>query len=399
MLSSKTKLALIWTLSLGTLLYLGAGAYRITKWNAQRWLPTYVGQELKQLAQHRVAPQHIIFTMVDHYEPGFEPSEAIERNQRWLDKYDKIAAQHTDSYGNAFRYTWFYPYDQPHDQVMLRLNQSVRKGFGEIEFHWHHPQSNNELFPSQVQEAVAWFNRFGAMVSSKPPHRSQFAFIHGNWILDGSSPACGVSNEIAVLQAHGGYMDMTFSTIGTLAQPPRKINSIYYVVDDDRPRSYDVGTDAAVGKVVENGFLMFQGPIGAGFDLSIEYGAVEDYAVPSPQRIRKWIDTGIHVAGRPEWVFIKVYSHGIQSQTIIDQHMAPMLADLKNEVESRGAALHFMTAREAYNVVKAAEAGMGGDPERYRDYLLAKPVNAVEATPTVEMILAAASGNKVSETR
>ena len=32
--------------------------------------------------------------------------------------------------------------------------------------------------------------------------------------------------------------------------------------------------------------------------------------------------------------------------------------------------LHYMTAREAYNVVKAAEAGRTGNPNDYRDYVI-----------------------------
>jgi len=30
--------------------------------------------------------------------------------------------------------------------------------------------------------------------------------------------------------------------------------------------------------------------------------------------------------------------------------------------------LHYVTAREAYNIAKAAEAGKSGNPARYRDY-------------------------------
>jgi len=30
--------------------------------------------------------------------------------------------------------------------------------------------------------------------------------------------------------------------------------------------------------------------------------------------------------------------------------------------------LHYVTAREVYNIVKAAEDGMTGDPHQYRDY-------------------------------
>jgi hypothetical protein len=35
--------------------------------------------------------------------------------------------------------------------------------------------------------------------------------------------------------------------------------------------------------------------------------------------------------------------------------------------------LHYVSAREMYNIVKAAEAGKTGSPGLYRDFVLAKP--------------------------
>lgn len=35
--------------------------------------------------------------------------------------------------------------------------------------------------------------------------------------------------------------------------------------------------------------------------------------------------------------------------------------------------LHYVTARETYNIVKAAEAGLEGDPGQYRDHVLPPP--------------------------
>jgi hypothetical protein len=35
--------------------------------------------------------------------------------------------------------------------------------------------------------------------------------------------------------------------------------------------------------------------------------------------------------------------------------------------------LHYVTAREVYNIIKAAEAGKGGDPNAWRDYILPPP--------------------------
>ena len=35
--------------------------------------------------------------------------------------------------------------------------------------------------------------------------------------------------------------------------------------------------------------------------------------------------------------------------------------------------LHYVTAREMYNIIKAAEAGLEGNPARYRDFELPPP--------------------------
>lgn len=120
---------------------------------------------------------------------------------------------------------------------------------------------------------------------------------------------------------------------------------------------------------------MFQGPLSFHWDLSFEYGALESYALPSLKRIKRWIDSHIHVEGKPQWSFVKLYSHGIQSPDIVKHHLGPMLDQLKGEAEQRNIKLHYVSAREAYNIVRAAEAGLEGDPEQYRDYIYAPPVN------------------------
>lgn len=35
--------------------------------------------------------------------------------------------------------------------------------------------------------------------------------------------------------------------------------------------------------------------------------------------------------------------------------------------------LHYVTAREMYNIIKAAEAGKGGNPGDWRDFVLPRP--------------------------
>jgi hypothetical protein len=235
-----------------------------------------------------------------------------------------------------------------------------------------------------LEEALPWFHKYGALISSGEHPRSQFAFIHGNWCLDNSTPACGVTRELDILRDHGCYADFTFSTVGTNAQPS-KVNSIYYAHDTDANKSYDSGTDVCVGEERSGELMMIEGPIHLNWTGHINYGAVENYEFPNHAAIEQWIDANIRVRGRPEWVFVKVYTHGCMSlDRFKDGQIGGMLNDLSSICKDRNLALHYMTARECYNVIKAAEHGLSGDPETYRDYLLPKPLNLVVSPPKFE---------------
>lgn len=349
------------------------GGYRLWKWNAV-WFPAYVQQTLLGGTSSDEI-EHLMFVVADHYEPGFEQDEAVVANEAWLADYQKAVTGKLDSYGNRFVYNWFYPFDQRNDAVLKRLQDEVVRGTGEVEFHWHKPCLSAEEYDVQLTEAVNWFQSVGTF-QAHDDAVARFAFIAGNWDLDnGRGTGCGVNDEISQLRRAGGYMDMTYSTLGSPAQPSKMINQLYYVQDSQGARSYEQGTRVSVGgKTPEDPFLMFQGPLSFHWDLSFEYGALESYALPSLKRIQRWIDSHIHVEGKPEWSFVKLYSHGIQSPDIVKHHLGPMLEQLKAEAERRNIKLHYVSAREAYNIVRAAEAGLEGDPELYRDYVYASPI-------------------------
>jgi len=360
--------------------YLGLVGYKLVKWNAY-WFPVYLQQ--KFLTEDKTEQiEHLMFIVVDHYEPGFDQDEAVKVNEAWLHEYKKAVKGKVDSYGNRFVYNWFYPFDQRNDRVLQRLQQEVEQGAGELEFHWHKPCLTEQEYHLQLKEAVGWFNQFGAFKASseandiKQDPQARFAFIAGNWDLDnGRGTGCGIDNEISQLVKAGGYMDMTYSTLGSPAQPRNIINQLYYVQDTNEARSYEQGTRVKVGKpAVNSPFLMFQGPLSFHWDLTFEYGALESYAVPSLKRIERWLESHIHVEDKPQWSFVKLYSHGIQSPSIVKNHLGPMLDQLKTETQRRGIKLHYVSAREAYNIVRAAEAGLTGDPEQYRDYIHASPI-------------------------
>jgi hypothetical protein len=374
--------------------------WSLVRWKAHIWAKDYWTKVDVDSAVPDSAI-HLIFVMVDHYEPG-KGQRGSAKNKVWCETFRAISDSNRDSYGNRYRHSWFYPFDHRNDTVMIELAQMAYEGFGEIEMHWHIDPAmglTNQNFGDKLHEAVLWYQQFGAMVTAEKSPRSAFAYIAGNWDLDASreAPIChGITNQIEELVEHGCYADFTYSTIGVVSQPA-KVNSLYYVEDDPQlPKSHDDGTDVRVGMAVNDKLLIFQGPITLRWNGALEYSAIETYSRFRPERIATWIDADIHVHGRPEWIFVKVHTHGVQSADTLLEHDLPlMLEQLKSYCDSHGINLHYMTAREAFNVVKAAEEGKVGDPEDYRDFKIPKYRNMVFDFPQ-NRPLATESASEVS---
>lgn len=354
---------------------LASAAYLVVRAKAYLWLPDYARHVVG--GQPRVGgTRHLLFVFVDHYEPG-KGESGVARNLEWMGLYRALADRHRDSYGRRLQHTWFYPYDHHNDGVMRDLSRAVYDGLGEIELHWHHGNDTNASFPPKLAGALAWFRSFGALVSEDG--KTAFGFIHGNWALDNSrtKELCGVSRELTFLREAGCYADFTFPSAGNEAQP-RKVNSIYYAIDDDRPKSYDWGVDARVGHRVPGGLMIFEGPIGLKLGRHFTDAAnIEVGYEASPGRIDRWAHANIHVVGRPEWVFVKIHTHGVQSrQAVFSAETDGLLSHLEKSYGSGAWRLHYVTAREAFNVARAAEDGLTGDPDAYREYEIKRPVNS-----------------------
>jgi hypothetical protein len=342
------------------------GLLRVIRWRMYIWLPHYLTKVVNDSPYRGV--RHIVFVFADHYEPN-QGERGAGISSRWLESFLGVASKHRDSYGRRPLHTWFYPYDQHNELVMPGLVQAVRDGYGEIEFHLHHSHDTDETFTKKISDGLDWFNRFGAQIDCQG-NRS-FGFVHGNWSLANSrgSQFCGVTRELEILKKAGCYADFTFPAFGDLGQP-RKVNSIYYARENGRPKSYDWGTDARVGTRNAEDLLIFQGALNL-----TDYSAVEVFNVPTPAKIDSWVESNIHVEGRPEWVFVKVHTHGTQSQAIFGAEVDQMFSHLETKYGAGQYRLHYATAREAYNLVRAAEDGKEGDPNDYLDYAIAPPLN------------------------
>lgn len=356
--------------------------------NLHLWLKGY----LRQRRPHAGAgPVHILFAFVDHFEPQWgRPAYEVEvaRVTRWREAYAQLAGLHRDSDGVAPQHTFFYPEEEYRVEHLDQIATLCRAGFGEIEVHLHHDNDTEAGLREKITRYVGLLHqRHGALPVDPRTGQPAFSFIHGNWCLDNSRRDgrwCGVNNELRVLGELGCCADFTMPSAPSETQTS-KINSIYYAVDDcARPKSHDTGRDACVGQPGVGDLLLVQGPLALnwknrrwGLIPRIENSDVRAAYPPTPERVDLWVRQHIHVSGRPEWIFIKVHTHGAQERdmdALLGAPMDALFSDLETRYnDGRRYALHYVTAREMVNVIKAAEAGRSGNPNDYRDFWLPKP--------------------------
>jgi len=303
-----------------------------------------------------------------------------------LSAYPKLADKHRDHDGVPPRRTWFFPPHYHRNGSLPALVKLCQQGYGEVELHLHHgkhaPDTADNLRRT-IEQTVEEYAAFGTFGSENG--RKRYGFVHGDWSLDNSRNGeyCGVNSELTVLRETGCYADFTFPAMAVPSANPDMVNRIFYATDDpERPRSYARGREVAMRRPASGDLMMIQGPVHPYTDT----GDVRNYRMfgdgvgcewqIDDRRIDMWIKTGIHVIGRRNWVFVKTHTHGAEDAKIalgesLDRGFAYM--ESRYNDESRYV-LHYVTAREMYNIIKAAEAGeAGGDPNQYRNYRVSAP--------------------------
>jgi hypothetical protein len=89
------------------------------------------------------------------------------------------------------------------------------------------------------------------------------------------------------------------------------------------------------------------------------------------RRFSLWKQTQIGVAGRPDWLFIKVHCHSMDpgyKDAVIGGSFQNFLQELVGKASERNETIHFVVAREMTNILLAACDGREGNPGDYRDY-------------------------------
>jgi hypothetical protein len=360
--------------------------------NMLQWLPGYIAQRRACKAAPTDATTHIMFCFVDHYEPMWKNADNIdlerERVDRWMRDYPTMAAEFSDADGRHPTHSFFFPAEEYRHEHLEKLAGLCAQGYAEIEIHLHHDNDTSENLRQDLSDfANTLHTAHGAL--PRDPHTGElkYAFIHGNWCLDNSRPDgrwCGVNDEISILRDTGCYADLTFPAAPDPSQPPI-VNAIYYATDDPaKAASHFEGQPVAVGGSQSGDLLLINGPLmlnwtrrKLGLFPRIENSDIRANNPPTEARVDLWVKAGIQVQGRPEWRFIKVHTHGAQDTdmpALLGEPVRRMHRHLGTRYnDGQRFKLHYVAAREMYNIVKAAEAGKDGDPNDYRDFLLPRP--------------------------
>ncbi|HWM88229.1 MAG TPA: hypothetical protein VNO33_20385 [Kofleriaceae bacterium] len=371
---------------------------RLKRKNLHTWLSGYARHLGRRVARRSDdGPRHLLFAMCDHYEPlwgkGTPRDVGDRRVAAWEERYPALADGFRDADGLSPRHSFFFPGEEYDPRFLERLARLSSAGHGEVELHLHHDGDTGAKLRRDIDDYLRRFAEHGHVSRDPVSGAHRFAFIHGNWCLANARRDgrwCGVDEEVQLLHEAGCYADFTFPSAPDECQPNR-VNEIYWPTGDLRRRkAYASGEPARVGEVRRDRLLMITGPLalarrpGAGIPrLRIESSALSHDDPPSPDRLRTWVAQDIHVQGRPEWVFVKVHTHGAPERNadvlLGEQGRATHEALAREYNDGARWSLHYVTAREMFNIAVAAMEGRSGDPGQYRDHVIPPPPVALRA--------------------
>jgi hypothetical protein len=362
-------------------------ARQLQRRGLDRWLVPYLLHGPRRWARRPGGTVHLILCIADHYEPanGGAPIDvAAARVRRWVDDYPRLVGTFRDNDGQPPRHTFFYPLEQYDPEHLDALAGLCRAGYGEVEVHLHHDGDTAEALRARLLAYKELLDRRHGLLS-RHRHTGELAygFIHGNWALDNSRPDghwCGVNNELDVLRETGCYADFTLPSAPDPTQT-RKINSIYYAQDDPQPKSHDRGIDVGAGPAPDGALMMIQGPLVLdwahrkwGLLPRVENGCLQANQPARIGRLDQWLRARVQVPTRPDWFFVKLYTHGApeaNQRVLLGEPMVRFHRALARRAgQDPNFHYHYVTAREMYNLVRAAEAGWEGSIDEARDYLL-----------------------------
>jgi hypothetical protein len=350
------------------------------------WLTSYLRQTPRRWASR--GDVHLLLCVADHYEPnlgGASDAVALRRVERWVSDYPRQFGAFRDADGRPPRHSFFYPIETYHADHIDLLTDLCHQGYGEVEIHLHHDNDTADNLRTTLELARDTFaERHGQLARDRRTGEVKYGFVHGNWALDNSHPDgcwCGVDNELGVLRETGCYADFTMPSAPNRAQT-RTINSLYYAGGrPGRRKSHDVGTPVGCGPRPADSLMLIQGPLVLNWSSRkwgllprVENGCIQEGQAAHISRVQNWLRARVQVPTRPDWYFVKLHTHGASERNVpalLGEPMVRFHRDLARQAaEDPRFHYHYVTAREMYNLARAAEDGWTGTVEAARDYEL-----------------------------
>ena len=366
-----------------------------------RWLGPLAFQSVFHARKRRSGPVHLILALADHFEPhSGNPSMEVGRARvaSWVHDYRAALGAFRDADGLPPRHTFFYPVEDYVPEHLDTLGTFCREGFGEVEIHLHHDADTAENLRETLETAVQTLSdRHGLLARHRDTGNIAYGFVHGNWALNNARPDgrwCGVNDEIRILCETGCYADFTYPSAPSPTQPPT-INRLYYARSKPHtPRGHDHGTKIGHGTAPEGSLMLITGPLGLnwrsrkwGVLPRLENGCVQASQPATINRLELWLSARVQVPSRPDWYFVKLHAHGAPER---DREclLGPPMIEFHRELARRAELdpnfhVHYVTAREMYNLARAAESGWKGTIAEARDFeIVWDGHHAVETKPT-----------------
>lgn len=359
------------------------------------WLSQYPFARARALFERTAfEKKHVIITVANHFEPGWSENGFLDLKTqiRRLKEYHQMARSLgdavTDADGTKFRHTNFYPGEQYYPEILDIMAEMQSEGLGEVEVHMHHEGDQPDT-PENTRRVLVTFRdilaeRHKCLSRMDGVDVPMYAFVHGNLALANSCSGkyCGVDNEMEILRETGCYLDMTLPSAPDESQVP-VLNQIYEcALPLNEPVPHRRGHRVEVGGNDVLLPLIFTGPLVLYLDERNGYvplPRIDDGALTANQRLtrsrfRRWMSANVTVAGKSDWIFVKLYCHGFfdyDQSACIGEDAKRFFGEIVEESNRTGKyKVHFASAREAFNMVNAAMDGKNGEPGNYRDYKL-----------------------------
>ena len=288
-------------------------------------LHLWLGAWLEDRARKAIAPapvgtKHVLFALCNHFEPlhgEVDLDRGLARVAAWSSRYPEICTRFRDADGRPPRHSFFYPGEQYDSRLLEPIGEMVEAGLGEVEVHLHHDGDTRDSLRVSLARALADFDEHGLV-----PKTNGRARVVSSSTATGASRTGGATGDGAAWTTRcdllfnlGCYADFTFPSAPDESQPG-VVNCIYYPRGDvTKQRAYESAEPVRVGTPKRDRLLLVEGPLAMALRPGtltprIESAALDHGDPPTEPRLRTSIDQRVTVRGRPEWIFVKVHTHG-----------------------------------------------------------------------------------------